>query len=106
MREARDDSHNKIVIEEQKTGHTYRLLFVNGQLIASSIGFPPYVIGDGKTSIEELVEKRNRNKVPAQRIVLNPYYLKKRSIDPSDVPEVGVAAPATKLTLLLEILRI
>ncbi|CAH0205270.1 Cyanophycin synthetase [Peribacillus sp. Bi96] len=56
------ESHvEKYIVERHFEGHDYRLLIVNGELIASSLRLPPYVIGNGKETIRRLIEKENRN---------------------------------------------
>ncbi|MFD6210855.1 cyanophycin synthetase [Peribacillus sp. NPDC060253] len=56
------ESHvEKYIVERHFEGHDYRLLIVNGELIASSLRLTPYVIGNGKETIRRLIEKENRN---------------------------------------------
>lgn len=51
----------KYIVERHIEGHDYRMLIVNGELIATSLRLPPYVIGNGNETIRRLIEKENRN---------------------------------------------
>jgi cyanophycin synthetase len=51
----------RVLIEEMFTGRDYRVLVVNGKMIAASERVPPFVVGDGNSSIAALVEKENQN---------------------------------------------
>ncbi len=50
-----------IVIESYIKGLDHRLLVVNGKLIAAAKRVPGHVVGDGKHTIEELVDDINRD---------------------------------------------
>lgn len=45
-----------VIVENFLSGFDHRLLVVNGTLVAASKRVPGHVIGDGKSSIEELIE--------------------------------------------------
>ena len=49
-----------VLIEEFFVGMTYRILVVAGEVIAVLKFMPIYIIGDGKSSIEELILAKNR----------------------------------------------
>lgn len=54
--------HSDIVmIEEYLRGVDYRVLVVGGKIVAASQRVPAHVIGDGIHSLNELIEKENRN---------------------------------------------
>src|SRR5690606_32991302 len=55
---AKEVSH-KIIVEKYITGEDYRLLVINNVLVAASKRTPAHVIGDGLSTIKELVEKEN-----------------------------------------------
>ncbi len=49
----------KVIIEEHVEGEDYRILVINGKAVACARRTPAHVIGDGKSTIRELVEKIN-----------------------------------------------
>lgn len=50
-----------IIVERFYKGNDYRVLVVNGKLIAVAQRVPAHVIGDGRLTIQELVEATNRD---------------------------------------------
>lgn len=52
---------SEVIIEEYIKGNNYRLLVIGGKLAAAARRIPPMVIGDGKSTIRELVERENVN---------------------------------------------
>lgn len=50
---------NELLIEEEVAGTVYRLLFADGLLIDTVIRHPPTLVGDGRSSIRDLVAKEN-----------------------------------------------
>jgi len=48
-----------IVVESFLEGHDHRLLVVNGKLVAAAKRMPGHVVGDGKNTIEQLVDVVN-----------------------------------------------
>ncbi|SDR67788.1 cyanophycin synthetase [Formosa sp. Hel1_31_208] len=50
-----------IIVEKFITGEDYRLLVINNKLVAAAIRTPAHVIGDGKSSIQELVDEVNKD---------------------------------------------
>lgn len=53
------------LIEEQVTGDTIRLLYLDGQLLDAVRRCPPAVLGDGKSRISQLVQGVNRRRLDA-----------------------------------------
>ncbi|MEI6054726.1 MAG: cyanophycin synthetase [Lentisphaerota bacterium] len=51
--------HEKVVIEQYIEGNDYRILVINGEFTAVAHRQPPYVIGDGKSTIQELINTIN-----------------------------------------------
>ena len=51
----------KVIIEKYINGKDYRVLVVGGKVSAVAERKPPEVIGDGRSTIEELVELENNN---------------------------------------------
>ncbi len=60
FRAAKTVSH-KIIIEKYITGEDYRLLVINNVLVAATKRTPAHVIGDGQSTIKELVEEENKD---------------------------------------------
>lgn len=52
---------SKVIIEEYIKGNNYRLLVINERFVAAARRVPPMVIGDGQSSIKELVQRENNN---------------------------------------------
>jgi len=50
-----------VIIEQQISGDDYRLLVVDGKLIAAAKRTPAHVLGDGTSTIQELVDEVNRD---------------------------------------------
>ncbi|MBE9223609.1 cyanophycin synthetase [Cyanobacterium stanieri LEGE 03274] len=48
-----------VIVEKYYQGNDHRLLVINGKLIAVSERVPAHVVGDGKSTIEELIEQTN-----------------------------------------------
>lgn len=51
----------RVIIEKYITGKDYRLLVINNKLVAGALRTPAHVIGDGKSTIRELVDKVNED---------------------------------------------
>ncbi|HWG44002.1 MAG TPA: hypothetical protein VN688_14585 [Gemmataceae bacterium] len=51
------------IIEEQVEGRNYRLLFLDGELIDAVKREPPTVIADGKSTVQQLVERLNQERL-------------------------------------------
>ncbi len=54
-------AHGDVLVEEQIQGADYRLLVLNYELVAAACRRPAQVIGDGRHSIQELIEETNRD---------------------------------------------
>ena len=50
-----------VIIERYYQGSDHRVLVINGKLIAVSQRIPAHVVGDGRRTIEELIEETNRD---------------------------------------------
>jgi cyanophycin synthetase len=48
-----------VIVETYQTGHDYRILVVNGKVVAVSQRVPGHVVGDGKHTVAELVDTIN-----------------------------------------------
>jgi cyanophycin synthetase len=59
---AKDSSRSgAIIVEKFITGEDYRLLVINNVLTAAALRTPAHVIGDGTSTIQELVDKVNED---------------------------------------------
>jgi len=48
-----------VIVEKFITGDDYRLLVINNKLVAAAVRTPAHVIGDGKSTIQELIDVVN-----------------------------------------------
>jgi cyanophycin synthetase len=61
-RNAKDSSRSgAIIVEKLITGQDYRILVINNVLTAAALRTPAHVIGDGKSTVQELVDKVNED---------------------------------------------
>lgn len=49
----------KIIIEKLITGFDFRILVINNRFIAAALREPAHVVGDGKATIQQLIDKEN-----------------------------------------------
>ena len=52
---------NRIVIEQYAQGRDHRVLVINGKVVACAERVPARVIGDGKSTIAQLIERENKD---------------------------------------------
>lgn len=84
----------KIVVEEQVPGIEVRCYVVGEQVVSAILRIQPYVVGDGESTISQLIEKtikyRSRN---AWYVRAQPTpdlsFLKSQGIELDEVPEKG-----------------
>jgi cyanophycin synthetase len=53
----------KAVIEEQIEGNDFRILIIGGKMAATLQRIPPFIIGNGKSTIFQLIKKENQIKI-------------------------------------------
>ncbi len=53
--------HRTVIVERYLTGSDFRLLVIGGKLVAAARREPASVIGDGRSTIRELIEKINKD---------------------------------------------
>lgn len=97
--EAAREESSHVLVEQYAAGNDYRLLVVGGQMIAAVRRDPPQVIGDGRTTIEALVEELNRDPkrgfdhlAPLKKVYLNSVarsVLHDQGYAPDSVPPAG-----------------
>src|SRR3954468_19555062 len=102
LREAWKDARefgNRIVVEQYAEGRDYRVLVINGKVVACAERVPARVNGDGKSTIRQLIERENRDarrgvghtktltKLPADERTA--CFLKKHGLTLESVPAKG-----------------
>ncbi len=50
-----------VIVERYYTGRDHRVLVVNGKVVAVAERVPAHVVGDGKSTIQELIDETNRD---------------------------------------------
>jgi cyanophycin synthetase len=55
------DYSDDVIIERHIIGRDHRVLVVNGEVVAVAERMPAHVVGDGARTIQELIDKENRN---------------------------------------------
>lgn len=88
-----------ILVEELLEGGNYRVLVVNGKVVAASERVPCHVVGDGEHTVAELIEMENRNPLrgkghekPLTQIKIDTIlqdFMRKEGIRLEDVPQAG-----------------
>ena len=93
------EESSSVIVEKFAAGNDYRLLVVNGKVVAASRREPAQVMGDGRRTIAELVEIENRDprraehhagilsKIHIDEVALN--VLKDQGFTPDSVPPAG-----------------
>ena len=62
FRHAKNSSRSgAIIVEKYIVGDDYRLLVINNQLVAAAVRTPAHVIGDGKSTVQELIDEVNKD---------------------------------------------
>ena len=56
---AAKDKHSDVIVEEYVEGFDFRFLVINGVFVAAAKREPAHVIGDGKCTIKQLIERTN-----------------------------------------------
>ncbi|HEY9736510.1 MAG TPA: cyanophycin synthetase [Trichocoleus sp.] len=59
--EAAREVSSGIIVERYYTGRDHRVLVVNGKVVAVAERVPAHVVGDGRSTIEELIEHTNQD---------------------------------------------
>lgn len=78
------------VVEQFLQGHNYRVVVANGKVMSVLERYAPFVIGDGKSTIEQLIDKENKIRAemklfpcmsPLQKGLQTSSFLKKSGYD-------------------------
>jgi len=59
--EAAKNVSNSVIVEKYVTGDDYRLLVINYKLVAAAKRTPAHVVGDGKSTVQQLIDKVNED---------------------------------------------
>ncbi len=51
----------KIIVEKFITGYDFRVLVINNRFIAAALREPAHVVGDGTSTIQQLIDKENKD---------------------------------------------
>ena len=51
----------KVIVERFITGHDFRVLVINNKMVAAAKRVPAHVIGDGLSTIQQLIDKENED---------------------------------------------
>ncbi|MDO8501871.1 MAG: cyanophycin synthetase [Gemmatimonadaceae bacterium] len=108
----RSSVYGRIVVEQFAEGRDHRVLVVNGKVVAAAERVPAHVIGDGRTTVRELIEKGNRDpcrgvghtksltRLPADKTTEDHLALSGRTMDtiPAKSEFVGLRATANLST--------
>ncbi len=89
-----------VIVEAMIRGDEYRLLVVGGRYVAACYRRPAHVMGDGRRTIQELIDHENRNPDRGSSSLLTPMkrlkadqttrdVLARQGLTPSSVPESG-----------------
>ena len=58
-----DDQQTQVIVEKSIKGADFRLLCVNGRFVAATERRPAWVVGDGRSTIAQLIERENHKPV-------------------------------------------
>ncbi|SFB83734.1 D-alanine-D-alanine ligase [Marinospirillum celere] len=79
-------TNRRILLEEKLEGLDVRAIVVGGQFVCAVTRLPAYVVGDGSSTVAELVEQKNAFRKQNKAHARHPLKLEYYSIDPSLVP--------------------
>ena len=103
----RASQYRRLLLERQVTGTVYRLLYLDGELLDAVRKLPPRVVGDGRSTVEQLVAAENRRRLGARgaagfsllKLDLDALFtLEAAGLVPSSVPAAGEAVVVKSVT--------
>jgi len=108
--QAKANNEEKLLFEEMLAGQEYRILVVDNKFLAATYRKPAFVVGDGKKTIQELIDEKNadprRGKdhlKPLSMITVDDLvlmYLNQRGLSLISIPEKGEEIPLRKTSNL------
>jgi len=85
-----------VIVERQLAGRDYRVLIVHGRVIAAAERIPAHVVGDGVSTIDDLVARANLDPRRGAghdraltRLTMDETFLRRRGHTGTDVPHAG-----------------
>lgn len=95
---------DKVLLQEQVFGEEVRFAVVNGKVVSALLRRTPRVIGDGFSTVAELIKKENESRKQIN-YTLVPYPLLKsdmirKSVDQTKVPEMGEIVELSRATMI------
>ncbi|HJM04617.1 MAG TPA: RimK/LysX family protein [Candidatus Saccharimonadaceae bacterium] len=60
-RSASDQQESDVLVQEQVEGQEYRFLVVEGKVVAVAGRRPPCVVGDGRSTVKQLIHEKNQD---------------------------------------------
>lgn len=72
VKKLQKENKNEIIIEEQQPGYRYRIYILNNNIIFIQKFYPPVIIGDGKSSVSELIDNYTKNTHNPMKYELQP----------------------------------
>jgi cyanophycin synthetase len=84
---------DKFLVEEMVYGNDYRVLILDGEVIACAQRIPAFILGDGVSAVQSLIEEFNKNRPDGYQIDLDEDLLnnlKSEGIDLSHIVENGI----------------
>ena len=94
--------YEELIIQEFTKGDLYRILLVNHKIIDILVRPLPHVIGDGKKTLKQLVEIRNKNQIKQNNkptTNVNYEFVKKQGVDITNV----IPIPKKKKVFIINI---
>src|SRR5699024_9545865 len=52
-----------IIVEQYIDGHDYRVYVIENEVVGAILRVPPNIIGDGKSTVEELIKIKNKDRM-------------------------------------------
>lgn len=87
--------NKNVLVEEQARGKEYRIMVLNDSIIGITMKTAPHVTGDGKNTLQQLIDAYNKEKLPKYQIHTIDYrYIKKQGYAVSDIVPLN-----TKITI-------
>lgn len=87
------NERTRILVEEQVQGLEIRAYVVGDKLVAAAVRLPPFVVGDGESTVSELIateqEKRRRNRKLRTKFETDWDFVHKDGMNENSVPNEG-----------------